>query len=80
MSYTSDIWLYPLQDWCKTVNEMSNFMSTGQMGNFIFCPVVIVLLGLVEASPPWLVLGLAIVVVDPFNRRNAELCRMQIKI
>ena len=31
-----DIWLYPLQDWWRTVIEMSNFMSTGQMGNFIF--------------------------------------------
>ena len=41
MSYTSNIWLYPLQDWWKTVNEMSNFMSTGQMGNFIFRPVII---------------------------------------
>ena len=36
MSYTSDIWLYPLQDWWRIVNEMSDFMSTGQMGNFIF--------------------------------------------
>ena len=34
-----DSWLYPLQDWWKTVNEMSNLMSTGQMGNFIFRPV-----------------------------------------
>ena len=40
MSYTSDIWLYPLQDWCKMVNEMSDFMSTGQMGNSIFRPVL----------------------------------------
>ena len=39
MSYTSDIWLYPLQDWWKMVDEMSNFMSIGQMGNFIFRPV-----------------------------------------
>ena len=34
-----DIWLYPLQDWYKTVNEMSDFMYKGQMENFIFCPV-----------------------------------------
>ena len=40
MSYTSDIWLYPLQDWWRTVNEMSDFMSLGQMGNFIFRPVI----------------------------------------
>ena len=39
MSYKSDIWLYPLQDWWKMVNEMSNFMSTGPMGNFISHPV-----------------------------------------
>ena len=39
MSDMYDIWLYPPLDWCKTVNEMSNFMSTGQMGNFIFRPV-----------------------------------------
>ena len=39
MSDVYDIWLYPLQDWWKRVNEMSNFMSTGQMGNFIFRPV-----------------------------------------
>ena len=38
MSYTSKIWLYPPQDWWKTVNEMSNIMSTEQMGNFIFRP------------------------------------------
>ena len=36
MSDVYDIWLYPLQDWWRTVNEMSDFMSTGQMGNFIF--------------------------------------------
>ena len=30
-----DIWLYPLQDWWRTVNKMSDFMSTGQMGNFM---------------------------------------------
>ena len=41
MSYTSDIWLYPLQDWWRTVNEMSGFISTGQMGNFIFRPVLV---------------------------------------
>ena len=34
-----NIWLYPLQDWYKTVNEMSDFMYTGQMENFIFRPV-----------------------------------------
>ena len=36
MSNVYDIWLYPLQDWWRTVDEMSDFMSTGQMGNFIF--------------------------------------------
>ena len=36
MSDVYDIWLYPLQDWYKMVNEMSDFMYTGQMGNFIF--------------------------------------------
>ena len=41
MSDVYDIWLYPLQDWWETVDEMSNFMSTGQMGNFIFCPVFV---------------------------------------
>ena len=39
MSDVYDIWLYPLQDWWRTVNEMSDFMSTRQMGNFIFRPV-----------------------------------------
>ena len=29
--------LYRIGTW-RTLNEMSNFMSTGQMGNFIFCP------------------------------------------
>ena len=42
--------------------------------------MVIVLLGLIEASPRWLVLGLAITVVDPFNCRNGERFRMHIKI
>ena len=41
MSDVYDIWLYPLQDWWRTVNEMSDFMSTGQMGNFIFRPVIV---------------------------------------
>ena len=36
-----DIWLYPLQDWWRTVNEMSDFMSTRQMGNFISRPVIV---------------------------------------
>ena len=31
---------YPLQDWWRTVNEMSNFLHTGEIGDFIFCPVV----------------------------------------
>ena len=39
MSDVYDIWLYPLQDWWRTVNEMADFMSIGQMGNFIFRPV-----------------------------------------
>ena len=39
MSYISDIWLYPLHDWWWTVNAMSDFMYTGQTGNFIFRPV-----------------------------------------
>ena len=34
--------------------------------------------GLVGASPRWLVLGLAINVVDPFYYRNAERLRMHI--
>ena len=34
-----DIWLYPLQDWWRTVNEMSNFLHAGEIGNFIFRPV-----------------------------------------
>ena len=42
MSDVYDIWLYPLQDLWRTVNEMSDFMPTGQMGNFIFRPVYIV--------------------------------------
>ena len=42
MSYTSDIWLYPLQDWWRTVNKMSNFMYTERIGNFIFCSVLTV--------------------------------------
>ena len=41
--------------------------------------LVIVLLGLVEASSRWLV-GLAITVVDPFNCHNAERFRMHKKI
>ena len=36
MSDVYDIWLYPLQDRWRTVNEMSDFMYTGQMGNLIF--------------------------------------------
>ena len=40
MSDVYDIWLYPLQDWWSTANEMSNFMSIGQMGNLIFLPVL----------------------------------------
>ena len=35
-STNNDLWLYPLQDWWKTVNEISNFMYTGEIGNFIF--------------------------------------------
>ena len=31
-----DIWLNPLQDWWRTVEEMLDFMYEGQMGNFIF--------------------------------------------
>ena len=27
MSDVYDIWLYPLQDWWRTVNEMSDFMK-----------------------------------------------------
>ena len=42
--------------------------------------MVIVLLGLVEASPRWLVLGLAIAILDLFNCCNAERFRMHIKI
>ena len=34
-----DIWLYPLQGWWRTVNDVSDIMYTGQIGNFIFCPV-----------------------------------------
>ena len=48
MSYTSDIWLHPLQDWCKMVDEMSDFMSTGQMGNFIFRPVYVAVMRSVQ--------------------------------
>ena len=44
MSYTSGICLYPLQDWWKTVNEMSNFLYTGQIGNFIFHPARVLVL------------------------------------
>ena len=46
MSYISDIWLYLYEIWLsstglgRTVNEMSNFLHTGQIGDFIFCPVV----------------------------------------
>ena len=39
MSDVYDIWLYLLQDWCRTVSEMSDFMSTRQMGNSILRPV-----------------------------------------
>ena len=42
MSDVYDIWLYPLQDWWRTVNEMSDFMSTGQMENFIYRSVTYV--------------------------------------
>ena len=42
--------------------------------------MVIILIGLVEASPCWLVLGLAIAIVDPFNCCNAERFRMHIKM
>ena len=30
------IWLYLLQDWWRTVNEISNFLHTGEIENFIF--------------------------------------------
>ena len=40
MSDVYEIWLYPLHDWWKTVKEMLDFMYTGQMGNFIFRPVI----------------------------------------
>ena len=46
MSDVYDIWLYPLQDWWRTVNEMADFMSIGQMGNFIFRPVRVAFWGL----------------------------------
>ena len=36
MSDVYEIQLYPLQDWWKTVEEMLDFVYTGQMGNFIF--------------------------------------------
>ena len=42
--------------------------------------MVFVLFGLVVVSPHWLVLGLAITVVDPFSCPNAERLRMHIKI
>ena len=43
MSDVYDIWLYSLQDWWRTVEEMLDFMYEGQMGNFIFRPVYIIL-------------------------------------
>ena len=45
MSDVYDIWPYPLWEWWRTVNEMSDFMSTGQLGNFIFffCPGLCIL-------------------------------------
>ena len=36
MSDVYEIQLYLLQDWWKTVEEMLDFVYTGQMGNFIF--------------------------------------------
>ena len=39
MSDMYDIWLYPLQDWWKTVNKISNFMYTREIENSIFRPV-----------------------------------------
>ena len=39
MSDVHDIWLYPLQDQWSTVNEISDFMYTGQTRNFILRPV-----------------------------------------
>ena len=39
MSYTSNIWLYPLHDWWRAINQMLNFMHSGEMGSFIFHPV-----------------------------------------
>ena len=40
MSYdTSNIWLCPLQDRWRAVNGMSDFMHSGEMGNFIIHPV-----------------------------------------
>ena len=36
-----DIWLYPLQDWWRPVNEMSDFTFTGQDGKFHSLPCVI---------------------------------------
>ena len=43
MSDVYDIWLCPLQDWLKTVRKMLDFMYTGQMENFIFRPVLLLL-------------------------------------
>ena len=41
MSDVYDIWSYPLWEWSRTVNEMSDFMSTGRLGNLIFHPVMV---------------------------------------
>ena len=35
----SNVYDISLQHWWKTVEEMLDFMCTGQMGNFIFRPV-----------------------------------------
>ena len=43
------IWLYPLQDWWETVEEISDCMYTGQMGNYISRPVYIVLVSYICA-------------------------------
>ena len=38
MSYTSDIWLHPLQESWEMANEI--FLCAGQIEKFIFHPVI----------------------------------------
>ena len=52
MSDVYDIRLYPLQDWCGMVNEMSDFLSHRTDGKFHFSPSELIVNFSFVLSPP----------------------------